>query len=460
MKDALDRLSFPATYCDMTRQHACVQRFWLMTSAWLEWHVNIFQNFHLDVIDRMAAVRVRDNLIGAFTTSPVFAKCLFDADIPVWFARTIDHLTMGDVVLQVVDFEQPTELTLEEGIFSDTRGFLGISGDAHLTFLIHNCHHYADVEPTLLPSPGNFRATTSFPQSVISHAKSTPFLKEASTNHREEQSGSTTTQLVVPGSKHSVRAGISMSLREKFTDCQHPLMPSCIPTWAGALAKVDFTRPAPLGDDGWAFWLPEARLVIGSEIIDRQTRYVTNWLRVREAWLYILTHHSMRDGVIGPLKAPQWREYLNTSMLSQQEAFSKDTKKSLRKREVSTIFKGVFGVDDILEIQPPAEWFGRSLKNCLRDDLCLYYQQIAWELCELGFRYELLQLDYWLVPIDSKDPDRHLKEHERRRLIAEVFPSDRDFVMGSLPITVDGLAAIDIEARVPHLEALRQVRCH
>ncbi|THG96970.1 hypothetical protein EW026_g4962 [Hermanssonia centrifuga] len=356
-------------------------------------------------------------------------------------------------------------LTLEEGIFKDTRGFLGIAGNAHLTFLIHNCHHYADVEPTLLPSPGNFRATSSFPQAVISRATSTPFPGKPSSDRREEQSGSTATQLAVPGSVQSSKPGtkqpghasISMSLREKFTDFQHPLMPPGCPIWVSALAKVDFSRPAPLGDNGWAFWLPEARLVIGSEMIDRQARYVMNWLRVRESWLYILTHHNMQDGVIGPLKAPQWREYLNTSARSQQEAFSKDTKKSLRKREVAAIFKRVFGVDDILEIQPPDEWFGRSLKNCTPEDLRLYYQQIAWELSELGFRYELLQLDYWLVPIDNEDPDRHLKENERRRLIAEVFPSDRDFVMGSLPIAVDSLAAIAVEARVPHLEALRQV---
>lgn len=43
MQNAMDRLIHPSTYRDIVCQHACVQRFYLYATAWLDWHVAIFK---------------------------------------------------------------------------------------------------------------------------------------------------------------------------------------------------------------------------------------------------------------------------------------------------------------------------------------------------------------------------------------------------------------------------------
>ncbi|PSS28485.1 hypothetical protein PHLCEN_2v2966 [Hermanssonia centrifuga] len=466
MKDTFERLNYPSTYRDLVRQHACVQRYWRMAKAWFEWHIDVMKNYTLDDKPSPRDSHVRQHLMGAYTTSPVIAKRLFDLGVPVWFARTVDHLTSQDVIQTVVHFEEPKNIIVEEGIFTDAKGFLGLAGsEAHLNFIMTNGNHYADLEETMMPAPASFRPVSSFDPVIKSRNIST-----ASSSY------TTSPATAQPAhGKHQVPAKRpcpepqrdsdkprskkpNPSEREKFQPFKHALMPPSIPVWERALASVDLSTPSPSGDAVWKFWFPEPKLVISSEVAERQMRYLMNWLRVRTAWLYIVTHRSMQDGIIGPLKALEWREYLNSSNQSEQDILrvqTQESKHTRRKKDVSTIFQLVLGVKSVLEIPVPREWFGHSLQGAPAEEAALCHRQMIWELCEVAFRYELLQLDRYLVPIDEPDYERHLSEHERRRLIASVFPND--FVMTALPTRIDGLAALDVSTRLPYLECLQKI---
>ncbi|KAJ3545738.1 hypothetical protein NM688_g5590 [Phlebia brevispora] len=48
LEEAFDRLDIPASYCDIARQYACVQRYLLYTTAWLDWHVGVLRTYSAD----------------------------------------------------------------------------------------------------------------------------------------------------------------------------------------------------------------------------------------------------------------------------------------------------------------------------------------------------------------------------------------------------------------------------
>lgn len=199
----------------------------------------------------------------------------------------------------------------------------------------------------------------------------------------------------------------------------------------------------------WKYWLPDPRVVISSAVEDRQRRFVYNWLRVREAWLYILTHYSMRDEVIGPLKPPQWREYLNNSPESQSR-LSKPTKRAEQNREVVAIFKKVFD-GEIPGAEVPPMWFGVNANDLVGPQWIRLCQEVTWELSEIGFRFELSELDRQLVP----ECDELVEQRARQDLINQIFPHDRGIIMKRLPDTTNGLASSSPKDRAAHLENLR-----
>lgn len=207
-------------------------------------------------------------------------------------------------------------------------------------------------------------------------------------------------------------------------------------------------------DDAWKYWVPEARLVVGSSAPERRARYVLNWLRAREPWYFVLNHCTMHGGIVGPLKAAHWREYLNTSSLTAVHlANAKNKQRAESKRHVAAVFQEVFG-NAILDTDIPVEWFGRSLDNLSEAAWKRVLQEIAWELSEVGFRYELTELDRYLVPsLEFSE----IEEHQRLDLISRVFPSDQGLIFKRLPLRVQGLACESVQERAVYLEALRQV---
>lgn len=248
--------------------------------------------------------------------------------------------------------------------------------------------------------------------------------------------------------------GLVPSELAKFHPFLHRYLPPLVPAWEHALASVDVT--ATHNAPPWPFWVPEARLVVCSDTPARQRRFILNWLRVRTAWYYLLERRNGDDTVVVPLKAPQWREYLNTSeRLAEEIASTNKSRHAEMKREVASIFQQVFG-GDIMACEVPDEWFGRAV-NALDDgQWSRLSREVAWELSDVGFRVELCELDQVLAPAVAGDDFEAEKRYDR---VKRVFPYDGGLTLKALPQKPLGLASELIRERAPHLEALRSLIC-
>lgn len=226
-------------------------------------------------------------------------------------------------------------------------------------------------------------------------------------------------------------------------------MPNSITIWADALAAVDQTR-AP--STKWNYCVPEPALIVGPKSAEMQQRYLSNWLRVREAWLYILGRRP-RDV---DLVAPQWwRDFLNMDVLLLGLP-QKDTRTGSRKLQVQNLFTRVFSEQELSRENVSAlEWFGSSIIP-LQPAIC---RQVLWELFEVGFRFELLELDRHLCPSSGQSTTADAEEIVREDLISRVFPNDLSLRVKALPSSYVGLAARNVQDRSDTLEALRTVMC-
>ena len=233
--------------------------------------------------------------------------------------------------------------------------------------------------------------------------------------------------------------------RDKFEDKTHAWMPSTLTAWRFAMESVDRRGAAKLSADLWGYWIPEPSLLIGPQTEERIERYLMNWLRVREAWLYLL---ALPD-TPATRAAPQWwRDYLQG--YTNDSTPEGNSRRALRIAKVKEIFCRAFLMEDFDEdVQRPVKWFDHKLASL---DHALA-PLILWEAFELGFRYELLAMDRVLVPMHH-EPDADAR---REVVLARVFPNLDLYRLTSLPSSPAGLCAKVPQARVRSIEGLRSV---
>ncbi|KAJ3556962.1 hypothetical protein NM688_g1737 [Phlebia brevispora] len=242
-------------------------------------------------------------------------------------------------------------------------------------------------------------------------------------------------------------------------------LPDAAPPWEEALADILRNNPKPLAAI-WRYWLPQPHVVVGSQVPDRRRRYALNWLRLRPHWLSVLARletapfEAIRGAGshAGPFKASQWREYLSISAqhTEKQLSSSANAKRSQERREVAAAFKELLECE-VLPSDQPAMWYCQDIQHIGLDTRQEYavYQQIAWDLFNLGFYFELLELDRHLVPqLGGQD---QVEENEHRELIAAIFPSSHHLSSTCFPSSDLGITAHKMWARAKYLEAFRQV---
>ena len=147
-------------------------------------------------------------------------------------------------------------------------------------------------------------------------------------------------------------------------------MPAPIPVWADTLAAVlrDTTTT-----ENWGYWVPEPALIVGSKSVEMQQCYLSNWLRAREPWLYML-HRRLKG--IGAVAPQWWRDFLHSDLASLRLA-KKDSRTAKRKMEVYSLFSRVFAEQEIsVDKAVLPDWFGRSIAS-LDTVIC---RQVLWEL--------------------------------------------------------------------------------
>ena len=96
----------------------------------------------------------------------------------------------------------------------------------------------------------------------------------------------------------------------------------------------------------------------------------------------------------------------------------------------------------------PQKLFSFEVCTERRDEWTKLCQRVAWELIQIGFRYELSALDRQLVPND---------EHRRDKIVADVFPPAHGIQLKDFPSWSRGLGAHSSELRAPYLDAFRRL---
>lgn len=222
-------------------------------------------------------------------------------------------------------------------------------------------------------------------------------------------------------------------------------MPPALPAWESAMRSVDRSAPAKRQEDLWGYWIPEPALLLGPQQVERTRRYLVNWLRVRAAWLYLLSHPDARVTRVQP---QWWRDYLNGDVAEQNA--QDGTRRSKRLEQVKAVFQVALDTQHYVSSpQSQVHWFTFRVSD-LSPALCPF---IIWEVHEIGFRYELMALDRLLVPLRDVEDGEALREG----ILSRVFPDFDLHYLRTLPEKPRGLCAELPHARVRCLEGFRQV---
>ncbi|KAI0693047.1 hypothetical protein C8T65DRAFT_744889 [Cerioporus squamosus] len=217
----------------------------------------------------------------------------------------------------------------------------------------------------------------------------------------------------------------------KFLEFDHPWMPPAIPSWRCAMDAI-LLGPSVAGT---LFVSPKTR--------ERQLRYLTNWVRARPVWLFMLQVPGLR---VTAVASQFWRSYL----YGVPDDFHPETKVGHRRVAIKHIFRQCFADDRLDEDSTsPIRWHGHDFRE-LPEELA---PMVVWEVFELGFRYELLALDRYLQCTNTPDGEACQEE-----LLSRVFPGSCLLTVSELPVPDGG----GLFARVPHrrvgsLNALRDV---
>ena len=157
MNDAFHRLVLPSTRRDLVLQVAVTQRYWMLTTAWLDFHVNILRDCPFPLLQRPTGPDcVRRDLIGAITTQPRFVQLLLRSGVPVWCLRLPEQVTTDITVLRWVpvtraelayhlDYDDPLRTAFPIKVYE------GSAGARHLAAIEHRANRYIDLEITAFP---------------------------------------------------------------------------------------------------------------------------------------------------------------------------------------------------------------------------------------------------------------------------------------------------------------------
>ena len=99
------------------------------------------------------------------------------------------------------------------------------------------------------------------------------------------------------------------------------------------MRAVDRSGVARPSSELWGYWIPDPSLLIGPRNEERVQRYMMNWLRIREGWLYLL---GLPDTPATRVGAQWWRDYLNGDTANAMP--EENTRRAERLEKVKTVF--------------------------------------------------------------------------------------------------------------------------
>jgi hypothetical protein len=229
--------------------------------------------------------------------------------------------------------------------------------------------------------------------------------------------------------------------RNKFSPLESPYAPYSIPAWSAALQAVD-QSPSNLVEASKSvqnyghYVFPDPGLFIHPATA---AKYITSWLRVRDAWLMRVAKESSLA-----MSNQLWRTFLS---IDNSVPGKKETKSARRRQEaLDTILPDTHmypGVERRNDLMGPIVWQGMEYplgvlppENVVRE--------ILWELYELNFIHELQSLDRRAC--HNLDLSNATELFDRQIKISQCFQTS-SFRHVSIPSENFGLADDDFDKR-------------
>ena len=238
-------------------------------------------------------------------------------------------------------------------------------------------------------------------------------------------------------------------IAEKFEDRHTTFMPPCNPAWQEALKRVDRSRPAPIQEHCWDYWLPDPAILANAANAERSHRYTWAWLRCRPAWIWLLQNDVLRSRRVKPPSITDWKHYLNFGTHT-EDAQQGDSATAAKKRLIVEYFHEAFGQENLLSCDE-VQWSQQPFSGVEQQ-----MREIIWELCDIGFRIELRELDRALIPAPL-DPIEGTEFEESRHAVLQAVFGTRSLLSRVQSLTSEGFSATLVGDRVGALEGLRQV---
>ncbi|KAG1770125.1 hypothetical protein EV702DRAFT_948191, partial [Suillus placidus] len=163
---------------------------------------------------------------------------------------------------------------------------------------------------------------------------------------------------------------------------------------------------------------PEPALLLGPKLLERFQGYIATWLACRPLWIGRVDHNPPRN-----YPSPQlWCDFLGSGLATQSQGAVPKGKDPERKgltvvEKRKTVMRDLFG-DDVLDTQGDlfAPEGSVGILHLANPPQCLT-QRITWEIFELGFHYELQDLNRYLAHKCWVDDPT-----SREQLLHSIFP--------------------------------------
>ncbi|KAG1887860.1 hypothetical protein F4604DRAFT_1570876 [Suillus subluteus] len=451
LRHGISRLKkHPLTFRDLLIFVTDAQRLFLEIHSFMDW-VLIAQPC---ISSGVGTVIVNSEWMGAFTHESDMCNKLHMAGVPVWYVRTMAYIPANMKVHKPVLITHPDDIVIS----------MYVEGNRIRPYdIIHRGEggHQHQLHVRRLYGGTTFRnPDIAVPSSAPSSSFATPSSSALAPSSQTSAAGR------APKQNHKKYRRQPWESRDKWKDPESPYLPPSLLHWDDAL-KTCNKDPSHVHmpyaiDRGYRF--PEPALLLGPKLPERLQGYIATWLACRPLWIGQVDHDPPHN-----YPSPQlWRNFLGSRLTTQSQGAApkgKDPEKkgptAAEKRKA--VMRDLFG-DDVLETQ--GDLFAREGSVEFRGEQVLVAslanpprrltQRITWELFELGFRYELRDLDRYLAHKRWADDPIG-----REQLLHSIFPGEAGLVMWSEQFPEDnyGMWNNTLIGLLPYLEKFRELIC-
>lgn len=213
---------------------------------------------------------------------------------------------------------------------------------------------------------------------------------------------------------------------------------------------------------GAPYLFPDPGLILGCQDEFRRNCYLKQWRHMKDFWLFNARCSSQHVRSRLPLTPQQWRDTLSIGCKDETYWRENTAQPALVsvKNLLELCIKEADGTLAIASIHPFGESHPRNTKG-LTSEEC---QDLLWELCQLGFQYELYYLHRKHCPPpprESTSSDEYLECISRLKgaVLGCLAVSSIDIFHVDLADAADGLAHPQWNRRFMQLKAFHKLLC-